>query len=36
MEEHVQALGEHGLPVPPENPHPRVTIENERRATETA
>jgi predicted RNase H-like HicB family nuclease len=36
MEEHVEALREQGLPVPPENRHPRVVIENERRAARSA
>jgi predicted RNase H-like HicB family nuclease len=36
MEEHVQTLHEQGLPVPPENPQPRVTIENERPIARTA
>jgi predicted RNase H-like HicB family nuclease len=36
MEEHVEALREHGLPVPPENSHPRVIIQNERRVAKTA
>lgn len=31
MEEHVALLQERGLPVPPVNPNPTVTIQNERR-----
>lgn len=30
MEEHVALLKERGLPVPPVNPNPTVTIKNER------
>ncbi len=30
MQEHISLLKERGLPVPSENPHPRVVIENER------
>ncbi len=30
MLEHVRVLQELGLPVPPRNPNPRITIENER------
>jgi predicted RNase H-like HicB family nuclease len=30
MEEHVALLQERGLPVPPANPNPTVTIKNER------
>ncbi len=29
MQEHVALLREHGLPVPPANPNPIVTIQNE-------
>lgn len=29
MIEHVRLLIEHGLPVPPENPSPKVVIQNE-------
>lgn len=28
MVEHLRLLEEHGLPVPPANPRPRITIEN--------
>ena len=28
MLEHIEQLKTHGLPVPPENPNPRVVIEN--------
>ena len=31
MEEHLNLLKEGGLPVPPGNPNPTVTIQNERR-----
>lgn len=31
MQEHVALLQERGLPVPPVNPNPTVTIQNERR-----
>jgi predicted RNase H-like HicB family nuclease len=36
MAEHVRLLEEKGLPVPAANPHPRVIIENERRAAPVA
>lgn len=29
MREHVALLKEHGLPVPPMNPDPKITIQNE-------
>jgi len=29
MADHVQTLREQGLPVPPQNPHPTVTIQDE-------
>ncbi len=29
MKEHVELLGEQGLPIPPQNPDPVVTIRNE-------
>jgi predicted RNase H-like HicB family nuclease len=32
MKEHVDLLGEQGLPVPPRNPNPTVTIQNDPRA----
>jgi predicted RNase H-like HicB family nuclease len=32
MEEHLDLLREQGLPIPPGNPNPTVTIQNERRA----
>lgn len=28
MKEHVELLGQQGLPVPPRNPNPKVTIQN--------
>lgn len=31
MREHVELLKENGLPVPPRNPDPRITIHNEQR-----
>ena len=31
MKEHVAMLEEQGLPVPPVNPDPRITIQNERK-----
>ena len=33
MQEHVALLKQQGLPVPPSNPSPSVTIENEQRAS---
>jgi len=30
MKEHVEILKRQGLPVPPKNPNPRITIENTR------
>ena len=32
MEEHVALLKEHGLPVPPKNPSPKVTVQNEEKS----
>ena len=32
MKEHVELLKEQGLSVPPRNPDPKITIENERKA----
>ena len=32
MKEHMELLQEQGLPVPPRNPDPKITIENERKA----
>jgi predicted RNase H-like HicB family nuclease len=32
MKEHIELLKEHGLPVPPKNPDPRVVIQNEKKA----
>ena len=32
MKEHVEILREQGLPVPQNNPDPKITIENERRS----
>ena len=31
MKEHVALLKKHGLPVPPINPDPRITIQNEKK-----
>jgi len=31
MREHVALLGEQGLPIPPINPNPKITIENEKK-----
>ena len=31
MREHVALLKEHGLPVPPRNPDPKIVIQNERK-----
>jgi hypothetical protein len=31
MEEHVSLLKEQGLPVPPRNPDPKITIQNEKK-----
>lgn len=36
MEEHLKLLKEQGLPVPPANSNPTVTIQNERRVRQTA
>ncbi len=35
MEEHINLLKEMGLPVPPENPDPTVTIQNEKQRKAT-
>jgi predicted RNase H-like HicB family nuclease len=32
MKEHIEVLKEQGLPVPPQNPDPRVVIQNEKKA----
>jgi predicted RNase H-like HicB family nuclease len=32
MKEHVALLKEQGLPIPPQNPDPKITIQNERKA----
>jgi predicted RNase H-like HicB family nuclease len=32
MEEHVSLLKEQGSPVPPKNPDPKITIQNEKKA----
>ncbi|MFH0792567.1 MAG: type II toxin-antitoxin system HicB family antitoxin [bacterium] len=32
MKEHVELLKKHGLPVPPKNPNPTITILNERKS----
>lgn len=32
MKEHVEFLKEQGLPIPPQNPDPKITIQNERKA----
>ena len=29
MKEHVELLREQGLPIPPKNPNPKITIQNE-------
>ena len=31
IKEHVDLLRQQGLPVPPENPDPRITVENEKK-----
>ena len=33
MQEHIDLLKKQGLPIPPTNPSPTVTIQNEQRAT---
>lgn len=35
MREHLQLLGEQGLPIPPRNPDPKVIIQNSQRQTAT-
>jgi predicted RNase H-like HicB family nuclease len=35
MKEHIQLLKEQGLPIPPRNPFPRITIENAREESVT-
>jgi predicted RNase H-like HicB family nuclease len=32
MKEHMELLQEQGFPLPPRNPDPKITIENERKA----
>jgi predicted RNase H-like HicB family nuclease len=36
MEEHLNLLQEQGLPVPPTNPNPTVTIQNDKRIRQPA
>lgn len=33
MKEHVELLKEQGLPIPPTNPDPRITVQNARKQT---
>jgi predicted RNase H-like HicB family nuclease len=36
MEEHLALMKEQGLPIPPQNPNPTVTIQNEAKLVKTA